>query len=346
MKRGLVILDRTETPPDLFQDRLNSIRRQIKAQGADLAFMYADVSRSGDLNYLTNFCLYWNEAVLAVPVEGPPVLLMKLSKRVQPWIRRTSILEDIRSTQRLAEGISALVSEYVRGRPPVVALVDMQWWPNNLVAQLRSSLPQAVLHDLPRAVRDLRLVPSAEELRFLQQGAELLHGALLAAWAQEVDAHGRNSIAVRNLRLAGFLDATVTCGKLEDGSEFADAAGQYRHVWLRQSRPRGGPLAEAARRALGVVLSAARTGTTETDLRELATRAVGIRYKASFSCMPHTDIETQGAFRTSDDSRRPLKKDEIVCVALSLSSSAGFVTAAETVQVTRNGAAALFKENA
>jgi hypothetical protein len=346
MKRGLVILDPAETPPELFQTRLNAVREQLETQRADLAFMYSDVSRSGDLQFLTNFCLYWNEAVLAVPLQGPPVLITKLSKRVQPWIRRTSIVDDIRSAPRLAEGIIAFVKERCPDRAAVLGLVDMQWWPNNLIAQLRSSLPASELRDMPRGVRDLRLVPAGEELRFLQQGAELLGSALVAAWAQGEDAHERTSIAVRNLRLAGFQDATVNCGKLEDGSEFADATGQYRQVWLRQSRPRGGPTASAARDVLSAVLDAARGGSTEADLAEVASSCAGGRYKTAFACFAYPDIETRGTFRTSEESRRPLKKGEVVCATLSLTGDAGVLTAAETVQITRSGAAALFEENA
>jgi hypothetical protein len=94
------------------------------------------------------------------------------------------------------------------------------------------------------------------------------------------------------------------------------------------------------------LLAAARIGATEADLAELATQSVGVDYKAAFSCIPYPDIETRGLFRTPDDSRRPFRKDEVVCATLSLSSSAGVLTAAETAQITRNGAVALFEENA
>lgn len=346
MKRGLVVLNDEETSRAAFAARIDGVRKSLKDSGARLALIYGDVSRSGDINYLTNLCLYWNEAVLAVPAEGAPALITKLSKRVQPWMLQTSILEDIRSGPRLAENIGKFLDERGGGRTGNIAVLDMSWWPNNLVEQLRKTVPEAELRDLPGAVRARRLVPSAEEQRFLALGCSLLDEALTMAWAEGRDPHERTSIAVRSIRRAGFQDATVTCGRLPDGSEYADAIGQFRYVWLRQSRPRGGETAQAAQALLRAALLAAKPGVTEARLVNLVAGQVDARYKATLSCIPHPDIETRGLFRSRADGERPLKNGEVVCIALSLANDGGVVTAAETVQITRSGAAPLHrKEN-
>lgn len=346
MKRGLVVLDPGETSPAAFAARVDGLRERLEEAGAAAGLIYGDVSRSGDIQYLTNLCLYWNEAVLAVPVRGEPALITKLSKRVQPWMRQTSTLRDIRSGPRLAEGIAAFLDE--RGiRSSRTALVDMPWWPAALVARLRDALPGAQLQDLPAAVRDRRLVPSSEEWSLLSSGARRLEEAMDAAWALGGDPHERTSIAVRNIRRAGFQDAAVTCGTLPDGSELADAVCQYHYVWLRQSLPRGGPAAALATRTLEAVLGAATPGATEARLARLAADRIGEGYEVVLSCMPHPDIETRGLFRPEADAQRPLREGEVVCITLSLAGAVGVLSASRTVEVGSGGGSPLFsKENA
>jgi len=347
VKRGLVVLDTKETSRAAFAARLDGVRRSVRESGAQVGLIYGDVSRSGDINYLTNLSLYWNEAVLAVPLEGTPALITKLSKRVQPWMYQTSILEDIRSGPRLAENVGKFLDERGGGRAGRISVFDMPWWPNNLVEQLRTTLPQAELLDVPGAIRTSRLVPSEEEQRLLSHASKLLDEALAVAWAEGRSPHDRTSIAVRSIRRAGFQDATVTCGKLPDGSEYADAIGQFRYVWLRQSRPRGGATAEAAQAILSAALAAARPGVTEAQLAKVAAGRADQRHKASLVCIPYPDLETRGLFRSSEDAQRPLLTGEVVCIAVTLASEGGVLAAAETVRIGSGGAELLGrKENA
>ncbi len=341
MKRGLVVLDPSETTPSVFAARLDAVRERLEGSGAQIALLYGDVSRSGDIHFLTNLSLYWNEAVLAVPLQSGPVLITKLSKRVQPWMRRTSILADIRSVPRLADGIGKLLDQQTGGRTGRIAIVDLPWWPNSLVAELQSAAPQAELTDLGSVVRDHRLLHSAEEMTFLRRGARLLQKAMSLTWERGGDARGRTSMAVRNIRRAGFQDAAVTCGKLLDGSEYADAIGQYRHVWLRHSWPRGGLSASVACRALRLALDGAKPGTTEAQLARLAASEAGGFYTPALSCIPHPDIETRGLYRLGKDAERPLREGEAVCITLSLAGKAGVLAAAETAEITPSGAVPL-----
>ena len=110
MKRGLVVLDPAEIPPGELEQRVGALQAELRARGLAAALVYADVYHSGDLGYLSNICLYWNEALLAVPADGQAALLTKLSPRVANWWRATSNLEDFRSGRvlaKLAEGFLA-----------------------------------------------------------------------------------------------------------------------------------------------------------------------------------------------------------------------------------------------
>ncbi|MDR2215203.1 MAG: hypothetical protein LBE59_05100 [Nevskiaceae bacterium] len=337
MKRGLAILNLEETPREAFAERLNAVRDHAKASGAQVAVIYADVSRSGDINYLTNLCLYWNEALLAVPLEGKPALITKLSKRVQPWMKTTSILEDIRSTPKLAEGVGKFLDERCGSRAAKVGIVDMQWWPSPLANGLQELLPQARLLDMPGGVSTRRGVPDQYELRLLQQAASLLDQSIEKAWAQGADGDERTGIAVRSTRMAGFQDADVRYRALTDGSQCIDVVGQYRYVWVRLARAHGGAAADAANAALATMIRQIRAGRSERQIIAAANATVDQGYRCKFSCISHPYVETRGYYRPSEDADTPLQAGQVVCASVSLAGEAGVVTASDMYTVTDDG---------
>jgi hypothetical protein len=127
-----------------------------------------------------------------------------------------------------------------------------------------------------------------------------LDHALTPAWGESCP-DDRISSAVRALRRSGFQEAAVACGEFGDGSEFIDAIGQYRDVWLRQSRPRGGPIAISAEAALRSALAAAKPGATEASLSRAAATQIGAGRSTTLSCFPHADLETRGLYRNTKD---------------------------------------------
>jgi hypothetical protein len=338
MKRGLVVREHADAADAVFGRRLDALRRAARAVDAPLVLVYADVSRSNGIDFLTNFCLYWNEAVLAVPVEGPPALVTKLSKRVQPWIRKTSVLEDVRSGPRLAGNLAAFVEERCGPRAPRIALADLDAWPNALLADLEAALPRAELVDLPNAVKNLRLVPDVEEAALLHTAATRLDAALAAAWSSGGGVAERSEIAVRDARLAGFLDVDVDAGSLGDGTEYIDVIGQYGYVWVRLCRAGRGAAARWLGDALAGVVGEIRAGVSENDLAASVRRRIGGPYRHAFSCLSHAEIESRGDFRRPEDLDRPFQDGEIVCPVLTVYEAGGTARVADTVIVGLDGA--------
>ena len=70
MKRGLVATEVPETTRAACAARVQRLRARLREAGCDAALIYGDVSRSDDIYYLANLCLYWNEGVLVVPARG------------------------------------------------------------------------------------------------------------------------------------------------------------------------------------------------------------------------------------------------------------------------------------
>jgi hypothetical protein len=338
MKRGLVAPAHAGAEAAVFSRRLEALRRGAEDAGMQAALVYADVSRSSGIDYLTHFCLYWNEAVLAVPLEGLPALVTKLSKRVQPWIRRTSVLEDVRSGPRLAANVAAFVEERLGTRAARIGIVDLDWWPNAVVTDLEAAMPQADLEDLPGAVRNLRLIPDAEEASLLREAGNRLEAAADAAWSSGGSLAERGETAVRMARLAGFLDVDVDSGKLGDGTEYIDVVGQYRYVWVRRCRTGRGPAGRLLDETLRAVLGELRAGASENMLAAHADRHVGGRYRHIFSCLSHADIESGGSFRRLEEPARPFHAGEVVSAVLTIYDGGALARAAETVVVGRDGA--------
>jgi hypothetical protein len=336
MKRGLVSFDLDRDALRQCESRLDALRARMTEEGVDVALIYGNVSQSSGMDYLTNFCLYWNESVLVVPRDAAPVLVMKLSKRVQPWIRRTTVIDDIRSGQRMAHNVAT----YVRGRWPLadatIGIVDGEWWPAALRDELKNEMPSATYQDLSGAVRRLRIVPDAAETALLREAGSLLRDAMAEASRQHESPMQAIEIAVREARLRGFLDFDVRSRLLEDGSEYIDAVAQYRYVWLRLCRPRGGSLAKLANALLDSTLGKTRAGVAERDLAQLVKERVGGMYRHEFSCTSQPDIETWGNFRGEDDAARPLAEGEAVSLSLTLFAGNEVIHAAETVLVGRD----------
>jgi hypothetical protein len=255
MKRGLVVLDPAEIPEAQWRDRVTTLQNRIRAEGVDVALIYGDVSRSDDIAYLTNLCIYWNEGVLAVPAEGDPVFLTKLSPRVHPWMRRISTVTEVRS----GKSFGALVAGYLPppdgqdGQPPdgtaptaapttaptTVGLVDAGLWPSAAIEEIAgevTAVPGRRLKHLGGLVRDQRLVVSEHELALIRRAAGLLTDAADQAARPGLPAPERTAIVERELRGAGFLDVDARTVDAPDGAGTLHVTGQYRTSWVHVSR--------------------------------------------------------------------------------------------------------------
>lgn len=304
MKRGLVIRDRRETPDSEWEQRVATFRETLTDRGITVALIYADVSRSDDLSYLTNLCLYWNESILAVPAYGPPELLTKLSLRVQNWMRTSSTVTAYRGGRTFA----GLVEGYLSDRPPgTLGLVDAALWPAAVVAEIAAAVPGWRIERLSGLVREQRLVPSAGETALLRTAAGLLDEALDTAIARAGTPGERVEVVERALRGAGFLDLVPLSASTSDGVDSFEVAGQYRTVWVQAGRLAGrSPSAEApdwARAlegALAAVLDAVRPGATPDDLEAAARPALArlpAGARAEVTWVDAADLSTAGELR-------------------------------------------------
>ena len=343
MKRGLVVLDPAEIPPGELEQRVAALQQTLAGRGLAAALVYADVYHSGDVTYLSNICLYWNEAVLAVPATGRPALLTKLSRRVHPWMRATSNLDDLRSGPRLA----ALAAQYLSELPPGgIGLAEKDWWPAQVVQDLAGALPGRDLSDLGSVVRRRRQVPSEPEITLLRQASALTAAAVTSGLGRELTNHARAGRAELTARLGGAEDVNVYCHPSTADADTIEVVSEYRGYWTGAARVLARPGASWGGRlaaAYQAASSALRAGATRERIAAAAQPALaGSGLGWQLDLIHHTDLETDGGYRTDRQRAEPLPDGSVVTLRLELELPDGSEAAlADTFLVQRDAAGCL-----
>ncbi len=234
MKRGLSTLNTDRTPAAIFEARQTRLRHTTQEKGLDAAIIYGDVSTGGDIAFLTHSTLYWGNAILVVPAEGPTVLVMTLSPRTQDWFRATSVLDEMISGPQIASLVHQLCIDrgYTR-----LGLVDQDYWPAEM-AKTISGEGTLRVSNLGPVVRDLRTVPDEETFADLTECAELGALGLDAATtaAKSGDAAFVRAEAEFAMRAAGAWDATTVVTVASGGELVIQLRCQIRDAWYGAER--------------------------------------------------------------------------------------------------------------
>jgi Xaa-Pro aminopeptidase len=305
--------------------------------------VYGDVFRSDDIGYLTNLCIYWNEGVVAVPAQGSPLLLTKLSQRVHSWMRATSTMTDLRSGKTFGDLVTGLVAEQATG---TLGLVDADLWPASIVDEIRQAIPGWDLRMLGSLVRDQRALPSPAETELLRTGAALLSRALDAASAPGLSTTERIASLERDIRGGGFTDVEVQTDLTDDGVLSLQVSGEYRHGWPHASRlvAIGGdpPLLTMLPAALAAAIRSVRPGGSWDSILEAAERELaGLPGDAVWElrCVNQADMATNGELLPAVHRARAPEAGEAVALSLEVLHSGGARSVvAETILITADGA--------
>jgi hypothetical protein len=338
MKRGLVVLDPDEVPEGEWDERLAAVRAGLAAEGVDVALVYGDTYSSDDIAYLTNLCIYWNEGMMAIRPQGPPVLLTKLSPRVFPWMRLTSKAEDIRSGRKFGALVSGLLEE---SEPGNVGLVGAARWPASVVEEVTAALPGWTVRPLGPVIRDLRASPSPHEEALLRTASSALHAAVGEAGRPGLTSAERVSALERLLRGAGFLDVRGGTSAASDGTASLRVTGQYRTVWAHVARVLPGGRGAAVEAVLDAATGAAVAGATVADMVAAAGPAIAelpADALVDVRWIDQADLATLGEYAGRDGTAR-LRDGAIGAISVEVVlADGGSVTAAETVRIGSSGA--------
>jgi hypothetical protein len=111
MKRGLITWDKSEIPAEVFQRRIERVRRVLAERELSALVVYSDLWRSNQARFFSNYMPYFNRALLIIPREQPVTLLCGLSPRVYGWIRSVTTIEDVRPAGNFAKPLFEIAAE-------------------------------------------------------------------------------------------------------------------------------------------------------------------------------------------------------------------------------------------
>src|SRR5262249_48686967 len=101
MRRGLISRSPVELPDAVLDARVARTRAAMRAASLDALIVYTNNTRPAGVSWLTGFVPYWSEALLVLPRERAPVLVVALTYRVKSWIERVSRVADVIHTPRI-----------------------------------------------------------------------------------------------------------------------------------------------------------------------------------------------------------------------------------------------------
>ena len=143
MRRGLIARSKTELPDAVFDARLERLRAAMRE--LDALLVYTNNTRPAAVSWLTGFIPYWSEAMLAVPRNGLPVLVVALTFRVKPWIERTSRVAEVINAPRVGIEAARLIAG--RKADAAVGVVDFDHLPLGIADDLGEAGPRLAVSD-------------------------------------------------------------------------------------------------------------------------------------------------------------------------------------------------------
>jgi hypothetical protein len=185
MRRGLIARSPVELPDAVFDARLDRVRAAMQAVQFDALVIYTNNTRPAGVSWLAGFVPYWSEAVLVVPREAAPYLVVALSFRVKPWIERVSRVAEVLHTPRI--GLKAAQQIAATQAGAAVGVVDFDGLPVGIAEDLREGGPKLALHDASALFASLRAVADPAEIALASRAANIGHRALSAAQGETLN---------------------------------------------------------------------------------------------------------------------------------------------------------------
>jgi hypothetical protein len=252
MRRGLISRSPVELPDAALDARIDRVRAAMQQAQLDALIIYTNITRAAGASWLTGFVPYWSEALLVVPREGAPYLVVALTFRVKTWIERTSRVGEVLHTPRI--GLKA-AQQIAAGRTDAaVGIVDWDGLPTGIADDFNEGGPRLRLSDASALFARLRAKADPAEIALATKAGSIAHralavaegdtlGAIIAGIEREARMLGAEEIYVA---AAPDLDRDMRLMRIEGetalGRSFAlRATVAYKGTWVRLVRTIGVP---------------------------------------------------------------------------------------------------------
>ncbi len=174
MRRGLIARSKTELPDAVFDARLERLRAAMRE--LDALLVYTNNTRAAAVSWLTGFIPYWSEAMLAVPRNGLPVLVVALTFRVKPWIERTSRVAEVIHAPRVGIEAARLIAG--RKADAAVGVVDFDHLPLGIADDLGEAGPRLAVSDASELFTMVRAPADPAEIMLTARASSIAATAL------------------------------------------------------------------------------------------------------------------------------------------------------------------------
>jgi hypothetical protein len=252
MRRGLIARSPDELPDAALDARLARVRAAMRAEQLDALIVYTNNTRPAGVSWLTGFVPYWSEALLVLPREGDPVLVVALTYRVKTWIERTSRVADVIHTPRI--GLGAALRIAAAKADAAVGIVDF----DNLSAGISDDLvaggPRLALRDASALFAQVRAQADDAEIELATKAAAIARDALAQMACDSADLGKMLAAAEAAARQRGAEEIYLAAapdlaadhrlrrieGEVVRGASFAVRASvAYKGSWVRVVRTVG-----------------------------------------------------------------------------------------------------------
>jgi hypothetical protein len=179
MRRGLISRSLAELPDAVLDARVARVRAAMAEAHLDALLVYTNNTRAAGVSWLTGFVPYWSEALLVLPREREPVLVVALTYRVKSWIERTSRVAEVIHAPRI--GLEA--GRVLAGWNAAVGIADLDGLPAGIVDDLRAGGAGPALADATALFARLRGPADPAEIALAVTAASIARRALTRASA-------------------------------------------------------------------------------------------------------------------------------------------------------------------
>jgi Xaa-Pro aminopeptidase len=176
MRRGLIARSMTELPDAVLDARLDRLRAAMAQARLDALILYTNNTRPAGVSWLTGFVPYWSEALLVVPPQGGPVLVVALTYRVKSWIERTSRVAEVIHTPRIGLESGRMIA--ATKSDAAVGVVDLDGLSAGIADDIMEGGPRLAVTDASALFGRLRLKADPAEIALAAKAASIAHLAL------------------------------------------------------------------------------------------------------------------------------------------------------------------------
>jgi Xaa-Pro aminopeptidase len=175
LKRGCSTWDPKQVPPEVFQSRVDAVRKEMARQNLDALVIYGDNYSFADLCYLTNYFPKVRGGIAVVPRHGSISMLLNIGSRDVPFAKTLTWVEDVRASNQVGSDGAKLIKEKGFEKAKIGLVDSGQGFPLPQFEEMRGALPHVEWSACPSMIQPLRLVKSARELAAMRDAGRVLN---------------------------------------------------------------------------------------------------------------------------------------------------------------------------